>query len=250
MVLAQTATQALLIMIFGMLCWGLWASFYKRPGKWRYELFYFDVAFGVALAAIIYSMTLGNLGFDGFSFIDDLMHSPKRHWSLAFAAGVVFNLGNMLMMAAAAVAGLSIAMALGLGISLMIGVEWRLFFHNATANPLLLFLSAACLLVAVVTIAAAYTSLISARQDRLVKEGKINTTLPVAGHSKAMIVSTNAPSPLKGLLLAIISGGPCGSCCRSSMRRAQAKWAWARIRPRRSSRSASWSRRWSSTTFS
>ena len=49
MILAQTPTQALFIMIFGMLCWGLWAGMYKLAGKWRYELFYFDVAFGLCL---------------------------------------------------------------------------------------------------------------------------------------------------------------------------------------------------------
>src|SRR3954469_21075899 len=121
MVLAQTPTQALLIMIFGMLCWGLWAGMYKLAGKWRFELFYFDVAFGAAFAAIVYALTIGSLGFDGFSFMDDLMHSPKRQWLMAFGAGAVFNLGNMIMMAAAAVAGLSIALPLGLGVSLMIG---------------------------------------------------------------------------------------------------------------------------------
>ena len=67
-------------------------------------------------------MTVGSLGFDGFSFMDDLMHASKRQWLMAFGAGVVFNLGNMLMMAAAAVAGLSVALPFGLGVSLMIGV--------------------------------------------------------------------------------------------------------------------------------
>ena len=73
MILAQNATQTLLLLAFGILCWGLWASMYKLTGKWRYELFYFDVAFGVALAAVVYAFTVGSLGFDGFSFTD---HSP------------------------------------------------------------------------------------------------------------------------------------------------------------------------------
>jgi glucose uptake protein len=206
MVLAQTPTQVLLIMIFGMLCWGLWAGFYKLAGKWRYELFYFDVAFGLTLAVVLYSMTLGSLGFDGFSFMDDVMHASKRQWLVAFGAGIIFNLGNMLMMGAAAIAGLSVALTLGLGVSLMIGVEARLLLSNTTANPLLLFLGATCLLIAVVTIGVAYIFLISARQDELVRQGKVATTTGVAGHAKGLIVSTNAPSATKGLLLAIISG--------------------------------------------
>jgi len=29
----------------------------------------------VALAAFLYAFTVGNLGYDGFSFLDDLMHA-------------------------------------------------------------------------------------------------------------------------------------------------------------------------------
>src|SRR3954453_19529138 len=138
MILAQTPTQALLIMILGMLCWGLWASLYKLTGKWRYELFYFDVAFGLAVAATIYALTVGSLGFDGFSFDDDLMHASKQHWLLAFAAGAIFNLANMIMMGASVVAGLSVAVPMGLRVGLMIGVGLK-FIANHSGNPLLLF---------------------------------------------------------------------------------------------------------------
>ena len=126
MILAQNPIQALIVMLVGMLCWGLWASMYKLAGKWRYELFYFDVAFGLFLAAAIFSLTLGTLGFDGFSFEDDLMHASHRQWLIAFAAGAIFNLANMIMMGAVAVAGLSVAVPLGLGTSLLIGVGFRL----------------------------------------------------------------------------------------------------------------------------
>ena len=205
MILAQTPTQALLIMILGMLCWGLWAGMYKLAGKWRYELFYFDVAFGLMLAVAVYSLTVGSRGYDGFSISDDLMHAAKRQWLLAFVAGAVFNLANMIMMGAVVVAGLSVALPLGLGVSLMLGVGFRLLF-NSTANPLLLFVGSACLLVAVVTVAVAYSLLISSRQDKLLKEGKIKTTSAGPGYGRGMIVSTNAPSATKGLLLAVVSG--------------------------------------------
>jgi glucose uptake protein len=133
------------------------------------------------------------------------MHSPKRTWLLAFAAGAAFNLGNMLMMAAAAVAGLSVALTLGLSVSLMIGAGFSVILQNSTANPLLLFVGYACLLVAVVTIAVAYQFLISERQDELVRAGKVTTTSAVAGHSKGLIITADAPSAVKGLLLAIVS---------------------------------------------
>jgi glucose uptake protein len=205
MILAQNPTQALFLMIFGMLCWGLWASMHKLTGKWRYELFYFDVAFGLAIAAVVYSLTVGSLGFDGFSFDDDLMHAGKRQWLMAFGAGAVFNLANMILMGAVTVAGLSVSLALGLGGSLMVGVGLKLIMHN-TANPLLLFAGSACILLAMIMIAVAYSFLITARQDQMVKEGKAQKTSQVAGHSRGMIVSTEAPSSTKDLLLAIVSG--------------------------------------------
>jgi glucose uptake protein len=205
MILAQNATQALFLMIFGILCWGLWASMYKLTGKWRYELFYFDVAFGLAIAVVLYSLTAGSLGFDGFSFTDDLMHSGKRQWLVAFGAGAIFNLANMIMLSAVVVAGLSIGVTLGLGGSLMIGLGLNLILHN-TANPLLMFVGSASLLVALVMIAVAYSFLVSAQQDKLVKEGKVKTTGAGPGYGKGMIVSTNAPSSTKGLLLSIVAG--------------------------------------------
>src|SRR5881394_3028848 len=138
MILAQNATQTLVLLAFGILCWGLWASMYKLTGKWRYELFYFDVAFGVVLAVVIYALTVGTLGFDGFSFQDDMMHAGKRQWLMAFGAGAIFNLANMILMGAVVVAGLSVAQAVGLGGGMMLGVGLGLVLHN-TANPMLVF---------------------------------------------------------------------------------------------------------------
>jgi glucose uptake protein len=205
MILAQNPNQALFLMVLGMLCWGLWAGMFKLTGKWRYELFYFDVVFGIAIAVTIYALTVGSLGFDGFSFMDDLMHCGKRQWLMAFGAGALFNLSNMIMMGSVVVAGLSVSLALGLGGSLMLGMGFSLIFNN-TANHLLMFLGSACLLVALVMIAVAYSFLISSRQDQMVKAGTVKTTSSVPGHNKGMIVSTNAPSATKGLLLAVVAG--------------------------------------------
>src|ERR1039458_1021441 len=98
MILPQTYTAALFLMILSMICWGSWANTYKLAGKWRFELYYFDFAAGLLLAAVILAYTAGNLGYDGFSFSDDLMHAGKRQWLLGFAGGAVFNLANMLLL--------------------------------------------------------------------------------------------------------------------------------------------------------
>jgi len=70
-----------------MLCWGSWANTFKLAGKWRFELFYYDYSLGVLIAAIIYALTFGNFGADGFTFVDD-WRTPAdgRSSSVALAA--------------------------------------------------------------------------------------------------------------------------------------------------------------------
>src|ERR1051325_1491551 len=99
MILPQTYIGTLIVMLLSVLCLGLWANTYKAAGKLWFELFYFDFAIGLGLAAVIYGFTLGNLGYDGFSLTDDLMHAGKRQWLYGFGAGVIFNMANLLLIA-------------------------------------------------------------------------------------------------------------------------------------------------------
>lgn len=200
MILAQNHFQAILLLAFGALCWALWAGIHKMTPNWRYELFCVDVAIGFGIAISIYAFTVGSLGFDSFSFLDDLMHAGKRQWLFAFSAGVIFNLANMILLGAVSVAGLSVAIPLGLGISSMFGLGVSLLFSHA-ANPFLVFAGSACFVVGAVLAAVSYSFLISARQEKMVKEGKAKITPHVPGVSKGMIVSTEAPGATKGLLL-------------------------------------------------
>jgi glucose uptake protein len=78
MILPHTYIVTLLVLFFSMACWGSWANTQKMTGKWRFELFYFDYAFGVLLVALVCAFTLGSLGYDGFSFLDDVMNGGKQ----------------------------------------------------------------------------------------------------------------------------------------------------------------------------
>ncbi len=199
MILAQNHFQTLLLLVLSALCWGLWAAVFRKTNKARYELFYFDVAIGAGIIAVVLALTVGSLGFDGFSFMDDLMHSSKRQWLFAIGAGAIFNLANMLLLGAISVAGLSVALPVGVGVSAMLGMGITVLMSRF-GNPLWKFPGSACLLLAVILVVAAYSFLISARQDKMVKEGKIKTT-NIPGYGRGMIVSTEAPSATKGLLL-------------------------------------------------
>src|SRR5215471_10476516 len=144
MILPQTYDVVLVLMILSLICLGSWASMFKLAGKWRFELFYFDFAVGLALAAVIFAFTVGNLGFDGFNFLDDLQHAGKRQWLFGFLAGVIFNFANMLLMAAVSVAGMSIAFPMCIAISVLVGTGIAALSHSL-GNTMLVALG--CLLL-------------------------------------------------------------------------------------------------------
>ena len=108
-------------MVLSLLCLGSWASAFKFAGNWRFELFYLDFAIGLLLASVIFAFTLGNIGYDGFNFLDDLQHVGKRQWMWVFLGGLIFNFGNMLLMAAVSVSGLAVAFPMGMGMALLLG---------------------------------------------------------------------------------------------------------------------------------
>lgn len=124
MILPVTYAGALLLTILSMICWGSWANAFKLAGNWRFEVFYYDYAAGVLLAAIVAAYTFGSLGAD-LPFADNLAFAGKRSMAYALAAGTVFNLANMLLVAAISVAGLAVAFPVGIGLALVVGVIWN-----------------------------------------------------------------------------------------------------------------------------
>ena len=171
MIIPQSYLPALIVMIVSMVCWGSWANTYKLSGKWRFELYYFDFALGMLLMSLLLAFTFGNLGFDGFTFMDDLMHAGKRQWLFGFLGGVVFNLANMLLMAAIAVAGMSVAFPVGIGVALLVGVGLNYMIKPA-GNATLLFSGCALVLGAIVVDAVAYRMINLLRYEELAKAGK------------------------------------------------------------------------------
>jgi len=93
-----------------------------------------------------------------------------------------------------------VAVPLGVGLSSLFGIGISLLFQHP-GQPLLVFTGTSCFVVAAILTVVSYTLLISARQDRMVQEGKVKVAANVPGYSKGMIVSTEAPSSAKGLIL-------------------------------------------------
>jgi glucose uptake protein len=191
MILPQSYPAVLFLMVLSLLCLGSWASFFKLAGRWRFELFYLDFAIGLLLASVLFAFTVGNIGYDGFNFIDDLQHAGKRQWMYVFIAGLIFNLGNMLLMAAVSVCGLAVAFPMGMGIALLAGTGLGISGRPA-GNGMLLGLGCLLILTSIIVNAASYRIMGVAKHEALAR----------AGHAK----STRRPSPIKGIILALLAG--------------------------------------------
>lgn len=110
---------AVVLMIVTMLCWGSWANTQKLAKSWRFELFYWDYSFGVLLTSLLFLVLLGP-GFFAISHFD-LSSLQFAHVKSAFLGGMVFNVANILLVAAISLAGMSIAFPVGIGIALVVG---------------------------------------------------------------------------------------------------------------------------------
>ena len=181
----------MLLLILSALCWGSWPSAFKLSPKWRFELFLFDAALGFLACAILLSLTAGSMGYDGFSARDDLLNAGKRQWVSAIGAGCLFNLANMLLIAAVSLAGMAIAFPAWAGAGVVVGVIFRLFAKSGANVPLLvggMVLSIA----AVVAASMAFGDLAKQRHERAAKAGAVK--------------STKRPQSLKAIILACIGG--------------------------------------------
>jgi len=191
MIVPHTYNGALLLAILSLICLGSWANLFKLSGKWRFELFYFDFAIGLALAAAIAALTLGSLGFDGFSISDDLSNGGKRQWLFAFLAGAVFNLGNLLLLAAVSVAGMAVAFMAGTGMMLIVAMLMGIG-SGAKVHVINVWFGCALLLIAVLFDAIANTSIVRGR-----RRSEPQTT----GSRRA-----RRPGAAKAIVLAVLGG--------------------------------------------
>jgi glucose uptake protein len=123
MIAVRSYPVAVLLCVITMLCWGSWANTQKLASeKWRFQLFYWDYAIGVLSLSLLLAFTLGSLGTAGRTFLTDLAQAETRWLGSAFLGGVIFNLSNILLVAAIDVAGMAVAFPVGVGLALVLGV--------------------------------------------------------------------------------------------------------------------------------
>ena len=157
MYIVDSYPVAVLFCIVTMLCWGSWANTQKLAYKeWGFPLFYWDYTLGVIILSLIFGFTIGSMGENGEAFLPNLMGASSKAFLYALLGGVIFNIANLLLVAAIEIAGMAIAFPIGIGLALVLGV-----FNNYLPNPgdyqtFYLFLGVALVTVAIIINAMAY----------------------------------------------------------------------------------------------
>jgi glucose uptake protein len=147
------------MMLVSMLCWGSWANTQKIDKSWRFELYYWDYMWGILVCAILFGLTMGRTDpAAAVSFFHNLDSASKRSLAEAFVGGMIFNLGNLLLVAAISVAGMAVAFPLGAGLALVIGAVLN-YVVSPAGNPLLIFAGILLVCAAIAANALAYRGL-------------------------------------------------------------------------------------------
>jgi glucose uptake protein len=115
-------STALILMVSSTCFWGSWANSYKGARNYPFELFYWDYIVGVVLCSWAFGLTLGSQGTAGEPFLANLRAADHSDWIHALIAGAIFNVANLLLVAAVDIAGLAVAFPIAIGIALVEGV--------------------------------------------------------------------------------------------------------------------------------
>ncbi len=159
MFIVESYTLAILLCVVTMICWGSWANTTKLTTQgWRFELFYWDYGFGILIATLLLAFTLGSTGTEGRAFLADFQQADSANLTSAFVGGVIFNIANILLVAAIAIAGMSVAFPVAIGIALILGTVVN-YAANPQGNPLLIFGGVTLIAIAIILNARAYQKL-------------------------------------------------------------------------------------------
>ncbi|HKD60452.1 MAG TPA: GRP family sugar transporter [Terracidiphilus sp.] len=194
MFLPETYQVTLALMILSMLCWGSWANTLKLCPGFRFQLFYWDYAIGLLGGAAVLGLTAGSLGHSGQAFLTAIAHSSLTIILWAFFGGVIFNVANLLLVAAIDVAGLAVAFPVGIGLALVVGAVSS-YLVSPAANPVLLFGGVALVTLAIILDAMAYR-----KRESSAESTRARTDRPVGSNTTT-----------RGIVLSLVAGVLMGS---------------------------------------
>jgi glucose uptake protein len=110
---------------------------------------------GVLASSLLWGFTLGSHGHSGQALLADLARTDATHALLALAGGAVFNVANLLLVAAIEIAGLAIAFPIGIGLALVVGVALN-YVLEPKGNGVMLTAGVTFIILAICFDAVAY----------------------------------------------------------------------------------------------
>ncbi|MDN3205038.1 multidrug DMT transporter permease [Algoriphagus sediminis] len=204
MFIPESYGLAVVLCVITMICWGSWANTQKLASKsWPFPLFYWDYALGIVILSLIFGLTLGSMGEGGRSFLTDLGQADSESIISALIAGIIFNLANLLIVAAIDIAGMAVAFPVGIGIALVLGVLVN-YMAEPIGDPVILFLGVGLVVIAIIIDAVAYGKLSQGKSQTPTK----GILLSIAGgvlmgffyRFVAASISTDFAQPEEGLM--------------------------------------------------
>ncbi len=181
MFIPHSYVLAVILCVITMFCWGSWANTQKLATKsWPFPLFYWDYSIGIILLTLIFGFTLGSTGEAGRGFVEDLMQGEMSSFTSAFLGGVIFNIANLLIVAAIDIAGMAVAFPIGIGLALVIGVIVN-YVATPVGDPVMLFIGVALVVIAIVFDAFAYKKMSEGKNATPVKGILLSLASIIAG---------------------------------------------------------------------
>jgi len=206
MVVIQSYPLAVVMCFVTMICWGSWANTQKLATKeWKFQLFYWDYCIGVLLLTLILALTMGSMGSGGRGFFADLGQAGLKYLGFAFLGGVIFNIANILLVAAIDIAGMAVAFPIGIGLALVIGVITT-YRVDPSGNALILFLGVAAVALAIILDALAYKKIPAQGQKTTMKGIVLSVLCGVLMGFFYRWVAASMPGKLADLSLASEAG--------------------------------------------
>lgn len=155
--IVENYTWAVSLCTLSMLCWGSWANMQQAVKKdWSFSLFYWDFPIGLVLLSLLVGLTLGGGGQTADGFWQTLRQASTASLCQALLSGVIFNLSNILLVAAIALAGMAVAFPVAVGLALVLGVLIN-FLATPGAHAGLLLSGVAAVTLAIIFTGLAYS---------------------------------------------------------------------------------------------
>lgn len=158
MFVPSTFVAALVMTILSTICWGSFANTLKLTKNYRFELYYWDYAFGIFLTAVVLALTMGSMKGGEAAFVANVQTAAPMNLLFAAIGGFIFNIANVLLLAGIEIVGLAIAFPIAIGIALVEGVVLS-YALQPKGSPALLAMGVLMAVVAIVLIGKAYGAL-------------------------------------------------------------------------------------------